>query len=249
MRRLAAAAAALVGLSASAVSAEPLVFAAASTARAMDEVIVASGIDATLSYGPSGTLARQIAAGAPADLFLSANPKWMAFLVDQEVVEPAAVETLLSNTLVLIVPAGAPPLDLDPSDLAAQLDGERFAMADPATAPVGAYGQAALETLGLWATVAPHHVPTRNTLITVATVDRGEAVVGLVYRSDARDVPGVVIGAELPPDAHPPITYPIAPLADGHDPEGAAHLMSFIRTAEAKAIFERHGFSILDPGS
>jgi molybdate transport system substrate-binding protein len=210
----------------------------------MDAVIAASGSDANLSYGPSGTLARQIAAGAPADLYLSVNPDWMAFLVDEGLVEATRVRTLLSNALVLIVPAGEPPVALERPALAARLEGERFAMADPATAPVGQYGRAALKTLGSWTLVAPRHAPTRNTLVTVATVGRGEAPLGLVYKSDALDVVGMAIGAEIPAEAHPPIAYPAARLDGGADPAGGARLMEFRASAEARAIFERHGFRL-----
>jgi molybdate transport system substrate-binding protein len=244
VRRVAAALAALLATGPAA--AEPLVFAAASTKRAMDDVIAASGVDATLSYGTSGTLARQIAAGAPADLYLSANPDWMAYLVEEGVVEAARVRTLLSNALVLIVPADGPPLALEADALAARLDGERFAMADPTTAPVGQYGRAALGALGLWELVGPRLAPTRNTLVTVATVGQGEAPVGLVYKSDALDVAAVAITAEIPADAHPPIAYPAAQLDGGGDPAGGERLMDFLVGAEARAIFERHGFRIAE---
>ena len=249
MRRVRRAAAVLaVWLLAAPVAAEPLVFAAASTKRAMDAVIAASGVEATLSYGPSGTLARQIAAGAPADLYLSANPDWMAYLVAEGVVDEAEVRTLLSNALVLIVPAGAPALTLETAALADRLDAERFAMADPATAPVGQYGRAALDSLGLWDVAGPRLVPTRNTLVTVATVGRGEAPVGLVYKSDALDVAAVAVAAEIPADSHPPIAYPAARLDAGDDPAGAARLMDFMLGAEARAIFEGHGFRVEDAG-
>jgi molybdate transport system substrate-binding protein len=248
VRRLAAAAALVASLAASPAAGEPLVFAAASTARAMDAVVAASGIEATLSYGPSGTLARQIAAGAPADLFLSANPDWMRFLVDEGIVDEADVRTLLSNALVLIVPAEEEPVALEEGALADRLDGERFAMADPATAPVGQYGQAALTALGLWPLVASHLAPTRNTLVTVATVGRAEAPLGLVYKSDALDVATVAVAAEIPADAHPPIAYPVARLEGGTDPKAAGELMTFLSSAEARAIFERHGFRVVDAG-
>ncbi|MFP4126379.1 MAG: molybdate ABC transporter substrate-binding protein [Alphaproteobacteria bacterium] len=249
MKRLRRALAALAALvAASPVAAEPLIFAAASTKRAMDAVIAASGVDATLSYGTSGTLARQIAAGAPADLYLAANPEWLAYLVEEGVVDAADVQPLLSNALVLIVPAGAPPLALTGDELDARLDGEHFAMADPATAPVGEYGRVALETLGLWEVVGPRLVPTRNTLVTVATVGAGEAPVGLVYRSDARDVARVAVAAEIPTDTHPRIAYPATTLAGGADPAGAARLMAFMTSADGRALFERHGFRVADAG-
>ena len=235
-------------LAATPAAAEPLVFAAASTARAMDAILAAWDGEATVSYGPSGTLARQIAAGAPADLFLSANPDWMRFLVEEGIVEAAAVRPLLSNALVLSVPAEAVPVALETEALAERLDGERFAMADPATAPVGQYGRAALEALELWALVAPHLVPTRNTLVTVATVGRGEAPLGLVYRSDALDVATVAVTAEIPAHAHPPITYPVARLDRGTAPDATADLLAFLTSPAGRAVFERHGFRVVDAG-
>jgi molybdate transport system substrate-binding protein len=172
----------------------------------------------------------------------------MAYLVAEGVVDEAEVRTLLSNALVLIVPAGAPPLAVEAEALAARLDGERFAMADPATAPVGQYGRAALGSLGLWDVVGPRLVPTRNTLVTVATVGQGEAPVGLVYKSDALDVAAVAIAAEIPADSHPPIAYPVTTLDGGADRAGAARLLDFMLRAEARAIFEGHGFRVEDAG-
>ncbi len=228
--------------------ADPMVFAAASTSRAVDAAIAASGIEAVTSYSASGTIARQIERGAPADLFISANPRWMAPLVERGIVDAGAVVPLMSNALVLIAAEGSPPVDLD-AGFSEQLATGTFAMADPEMAPVGRYGQEALETLGLWADVAPALVPTRNTLATVTAVQRGEADLGLTYASDIRDLVGVEIVAVLPPESHDPIQYLAAPLADGFDPDGAAALLAFLTTTEGQVILAEHGFLPIGAGS
>lgn len=221
-------------------SAEPLLMAAASTGRALDAALEESGLQAVTSYGASGILARQIEQGAPSDLFLSANPRWMAHLVDAGLVEAEQVTVLMSNRLVLIAPTGAGALA--PEDIGDRLEDERFVIADPASAPVGAYGKAALETLGLWDSVAPQLVPVRNTIATVAAVASGEAALGLVYASDAAGVPGVDVVWSVPEESHPEIRYLLAPVAQGDDPAGAADLLAYLTSPEGQAVLARHGF-------
>lgn len=231
---------------ASPVGAQPMLLAAASTGKALDAALADSGTAAFTSYGASGLLARQIVQGAPADVFLSANPKWMAYLVDAGLVDADAVVTLMSNRLVLIAPDGAGAFT--PEDLAARLDGENFAMADPQTAPVGAYGQAALENLGLWGAVGPALVPMRNTLATVAAVASGEAPLGLVYASDAAGQEGVEVVWTIPDESHPPIRYLIAPVAQGDDPEGGTQMIAFLTGASGGTVLARFGFLPLAGG-
>lgn len=227
---------------ATAAHAEPMVFAAASTGRALDAAIAESGLDALVSYGASGTIARQIEQGAPADLFLSANPKWMAHLAEEGLVDAIKVVPLMSNRLVLIAPAGAMPLALEAEAIEDRLAGENFVMADFQVAPVGRYGHTALVTLGLWNTVTPSYVPTRNTVATVAAVAQGEAALGLVYATDAKGVEGVEIVADIPASAHDPIRYLIAPIPEGEDPDGAATLLDFLLSDAGQAILSRFGF-------
>ncbi|MCR8547448.1 molybdate ABC transporter substrate-binding protein [Salipiger sp. P9] len=226
---------------------EPMLLAAASTRDAIDAGLAESGIAALTSYGASGVLARQIEQGAPADLFISANPKWMQHLVDLGLIEKDAVSVLMSNRLVLIAPEGSG--DLAPDGIAARLDGENFVMADPQTAPVGSYGKTALETLGLWSAIESHFVPTRNTLATVAAVAQGEAALGLVYASDAAGQPGVRVVWTVPADSHPPIRYLIAPLAQGDDPEGATELLDFLLGAGGRVVLTGKGFLPVAEGS
>lgn len=220
--------------------AQPTVLAAASTSRALDAAISQSGISAVASFGASGVLARQIEQGAPADLYLSANPKWMQYLVEAGVVDPDHVSVLMSNRLVMIAPDGAAPFMAE--HLAERLEGENFVMADPDSAPVGSYGQAALQSLGLWDAVAPHFVPVRNTTASVAAVARGEAALGLVYASDAAGVPGVTVVWDIPAESHPPIHYLIAPVAQGSDPDAAAELRDFLLSPEGSAVLATYGF-------
>lgn len=228
---------------------EATIFAAASTGRALDAVIEAYPGEAVVSYASSGTLARQIEQGAPADLFLSANPKWMTYLVEGGSVAPDAVRTYLSNTLVLIAPEGAAPLTLEAAMLSQRLDGERIAMADPEHAPVGQYGKAALGHLGLWQVAGPALARTQTTTAAVAMVARGEAVLGLTYRTDAEGVDGVQVLVPLPEDSHPPIRYPLAPILHGPEPEAAEALLDFLLSEEAHSIFVRYGFVVAGGGN
>lgn len=237
----------IVALLPMASAADPMLLAAASTGAALNEGIAESGLAAIPSYGASGTLARQIEQGAPADLYISANPKWMEYLVGLGLVAPEDVSVLMSNSLVLIAPEGAAPLD--PATLDVRLTGESFAMADPKVAPVGSYGVAALQSLGLWDAVAGRLVPTRNTTATVAAVAQGEAALGLVYASDAAGVAGVEVVWQVPRDSHPPIRYLVAPLAQGDDPEGAAALLDYLMSDAGQAALARHGFLPMREGS
>jgi len=240
-----AALAPVLALLASVATAEPVVMAAASTNRALSAAITQSGVEAITSYAASGVLARQIEQGAPADIFVSANPKWMAHLTASGVIEDAAVRTLMSNSLVLIAPVNAPSWTDAPVE--ARLKGELFAMADPGVAPLGAYGQAALETLGMWTVLERHLVPMQNTLATVAAVSTGEAALGLVYASDAVGQPVQVLWS-IPQESHPTIRYLIAPVAQGDDPEAASTLLAYLDSDAGRAVLAANGFVVKDPG-
>lgn len=227
--------------------AEPMLLAAASTGKAMDAALAEDHMAALTSYGASGMLARQIEQGAPADVFLSANPKWMTYLTDAGLIKAEDVVVLMSNRLVLIAPSGADPFD--PEGFAAHLEGENFVMADPATAPVGAYGQAALESLGLWGDASSSFVPMRNTLATVAAVASGEAALGLVYASDAAGVAGVDVVWTIPEDSHPPIRYLIAPVAQGADPAAGADMIAYLSSPAGGKVLAQYGFLPVSEGN
>ncbi|WP_095590445.1 molybdate ABC transporter substrate-binding protein [Actibacterium ureilyticum] len=233
----------LAALGLSAARAEPVVFAAASTRAALSAAIAECGCGGVVSYGASGTIARQIAQGAPADIFLSANPRWMAHLVDAGLIDAQTVQVLASNRLVLIAPQGHAETALTAADLTRALDGGFFAVADPDIAPVGQYGRAALQALDLWAAVEPSLLPTRNTIATVAAVRSGAAALGLVYRSDTIGADGVTVAAAIPADSHPAVQYLIAPVAQGRDPGAAAELLSCLVGPAGQARFAAFGFA------
>ena len=220
-----------------------LIFAAASLKTALDEV-VAREIDpaVTISYAGSSSLARQIAQGAPADIFISANPDWMDVLEADGLIDQASRRDLLSNRLVLIGPAGADPLSLsDPANLTDRLQDGPLAMALVEAVPVGIYGTAALQSLGLWAAVKDHVAQTDNVRAALRLVSSGEAPLGVVYATDAAADPSVTVLAIFPENSHPPILYPVARLA-GADRAEVASVLALLTGPKACLIFDQHGF-------
>lgn len=231
---------------------EPLVFAAASLKNALDEVIVPfqdeHDIVVRVSYSSSGTLARQIENGAPAQLFISANPLWMDYLQQRDLIDANTRIDLLGNNLVLIsADSSIATVEITPDfDLAALLGDQRLAIGDPGHVPAGIYAKAALENLDLWQSVAGNIAQADNVRTTLALVARQEAPLGIVYGSDALVESSVHVLAEFPPDSHPPIVYPAALIAGYSGHTEAVALLTFLQSAEAGAIFSRYGFRRLD---
>lgn len=251
VRRLAGLATVFLVLGGSPVrAAQPVtIFAAASTMEALDAVArayEAGGRGAVrLVFAASSTLALQIARGAPADLFLSANTAWMDDLERRGAIEPRTRIDLLGNTLVLIVPRDS-PLDLEIAPgfaLAAALSERRLAMGDPAHVPAGIYAKAALERLGVWSRVAGRVAFLGNVRAALTLVDRGEVAAGIVYASDARVAPRVRVVGAFPANSHPPIVFPLAVVAGRRDPEVMA-LYAYLRGPEARALFQARGFAV-----
>jgi len=229
-------------------------FAAASTTDAVNEIAEAYAAATGGSIRPvmasSSTLARQIAQGAPADLFLSANVSWMDHLAGQQAIVAESRVALLSNRLVLVAPADSPlRLRLSPDlDLGALLGDGRLAVGDPAHVPAGIYARQALEALGLWAQVEGKLAQAANVRAALALVDRGEAAAGIVYETDAAISPRVRIVDAFPADATPQITYPLAIVA-GHDTDAVRRAYDFLKGEQAAAIFRKHGFTRAGAGS
>jgi molybdate transport system substrate-binding protein len=223
------------------------VFAAASLQEALDELArrfeKSRGKKIVVSYAGSSMLARQIERGAPADLFISADLDWMDYLAGKRLIRPESRATLLTNSLVLIAPAGsALKLGIAPGfGLARALGSGRLAMADTDYVPAGKYGRAALEALGVWQSVAARVVRGENVRAALAFVARGEAPLGIVYRTDALAEPRVRIVAEFPQSLHPAIVYPAA-LVTGRNSPDAAEFLRYLQSPEARAIWQRHGF-------
>jgi molybdate transport system substrate-binding protein len=223
------------------------VFAAASLKEAMDEqgrrFESGTGNKVVVSYGASNALAKQIEAGAPADLFISADRDWMDYLDQRRLVAPNARFDLLRNTLVLIAPSPSQAaLSIGPNfGLAAALGSERLAMANPDSVPAGRYGKSALEKLGVWTSVEKKIARTENVRAALALVSRGEAVFGIVYRTDALADKGVRIVDTFPPGSYPPIVYPAALLTTSKSTSARA-LLDYLRSAPARPVWEKHGF-------
>ncbi len=231
-------------------NAEVVVFAAASLKNALDAVAAGfqreTGKRVAVSYAASSALARQIAQGAPADIFISADRNWMDYLESRGHIRPGTRVDLLANRLVVIAPAGrAAPLSLQPGALAAALDGGRLAMASVATVPAGKYGKAALEHLGLWEEVKGRLAEAENVRAALTFVSRGEAPLGIVYETDARADPQVSVVARFPAQSHPPIVYSVA-LTDTARTADASRFLAALRAPAAAAVFAREGFSTLD---
>ena len=233
-----------------ALAGDVLVFAAASLRGAMDQVAEAwqaeTGHSVTLSYAGSSALARQILAGAPADIFVSAAPVWMDVIDAQGLSVAGSRVDILGNTLVLIAHGAVATVPLDADfDLLARLGDGRLAMALVDAVPAGQYGKAALQTLGLWEAVAPQVAQADNVRAALALVAVGEAPLGIVYASDAAAEPRVSVLGIFAPGSHDVITYPAALLSEADDPAAAAFLQA-LQQPDAQAIFAAQGFVILD---
>jgi len=234
-------------------SGDVLVFAAASLKTALDAVAAQwtkeTGKKATISYAASSALAKQIEHGAPAQMFISADLDWMDYLAAKSLIRPNTRSNLLGNRIVLIAPKDkAQPVEIKPGfDLAAILGDGRLAMANVASVPAGKYGKAALENLGVWASVANKTAQAENVRAALLLVSRGEAPAGIVYQTDAAAEPNVKIIGTFPEDTHPPIIYPIALTASATHPDAAAFL-AYIKSDKAKPLFQAQGFTVLGQG-
>jgi molybdate transport system substrate-binding protein len=225
------------------------VFAAASLKEAMDNQAklfeASTGNKVIVSYGASNTLAKQIEAGAPADIFISADLDWMDYLEQRHLIAPNTRFDLLRNTLVLIAPlSSSSTLRIGPNfGLAAALGREKLAMANPDSVPAGKYGKSALEKLGVWTSVDKQVVRAENVRAALALVSRGEAAFGIVYTTDAMADKGVQLVDTFPPDSYPPIIYPAAVLA-ANKSSLARPLLDYLRSAPARSVWEKYGFGL-----
>lgn len=226
-----------------------VVFAAASLTEAADEIAVragtATGIRVRTSVAASSTLAAQIAAGAPADVFLSADAAWMDDLAARGLVARDTRRDPITNRLVLVARSDAPVPPGDPLARAALLEAlgphGRLAVGDPDHVPAGHYAQAALEHLGLWAALAPRLARAQDVRAALVLVERGEAPLGVVYATDAAISDAVRVVATFPPESHPPITYAFAIVA-GRDRPAVRAVYDWITGPAGLAVLARHGF-------
>ncbi len=229
---------------------EVTMFAAASLTDAMKDISVkwaaAGHQPLRLSFGSSSTLARQIEQGAPANVFASADEKWMDFLAEKKLIVPETRKALLGNALVLVVAADKPQhVTINAGyDLAALLGANgRLATGDPAHVPVGIYAEQALKKLGQWDKISPRLARTEDVRAALLLVERGEAPAGIVYATDAAASKAVMVAGTFPESSHDPVSYPFAVTKSGDNAEARA-LLTFLAGPEARAVFVQRGFKV-----
>ena len=224
----------------------PLVLAAASLQESMNAAADAWARRGhprpVVSFAASSALARQIIAGAPADLFASADREWMDAVARAGLVAPATRSDWLGNRLVIVAPAGTRGTIAMRAPALVRALGGALAMTDPAAVPAGRYGRAALERLGAWRALSPRVVAAENVRAALALVERGAAPYGIVYATDARASARVRVAGVFPAASHPAIVYPLARLRRSTNPE-AEGFRRFLVSPAGKAIFARHGFA------
>jgi molybdate transport system substrate-binding protein len=228
--------------------ADVLVFAAASLKEVVDaaaaEFAASGGERVVAAYAASSALAKQIDNGAPADLFISADHEWMDYLAARRLINSSSRTNLAGNHLVLVAPAASgvvatigPGFPID-----ALLGRGRLAIADPDHVPAGRYARAALTRLGVWSSIERRLAPAENVRAALTFVARGEAPLGIVYRTDALADKAVRIVDTFPPGSHPPIHYPAALVASTSKPSAAVFL-DYLKSAKGQATFARFGFT------
>jgi molybdate transport system substrate-binding protein len=227
-----------------------IIFAAASMKNALDDISAGftkqTGIKTVASYAASSALAKQIEAGAPADVFASADLEWMDYVDGKKLIKDNTRVNLLGNRLVLIAPKDSKIGNVTIGqgfDLAKLAGNEKITTGDVRAVPVGKYAKAALERLGAWKAAESRFAMAENVRAALALVARGEAAFGIVYETDAKVEPGVKIIGMFPPDSHPAIVYPVALTATAKP--GAAQYLNLMRSQAAKAVFEKYGFTFL----
>ena len=226
--------------------AEVTVFAAASLTAAAGEIFEDEGqTEVSLSFAASSVLARQIDAGAPADLFLSANRAWMDFLEQRGRIDTATRVDLLANRLAVVAPAGS-GLDVEIAgdfDFPGSFAG-RLALGDPDHVPAGTYAKQALVRLGWWSRLEPRLAPAPDVRGALVFVERGACSAGIVYATDAAASDRVEVAAEIPDSLHEPILYPAAAVAGRDSPQVRAAMARLLSPAAGR-IFRDHGFTVL----
>jgi molybdate transport system substrate-binding protein len=235
----------LAALGVSAAAEEVNLFAAASLTEAVREIAQdfekGTGHKVVLNVGGSNDLARQISAGAPADVFFSADRAQMRALQESGLVRAEDRVDVLSNALVAVVPATSTARIGTAGDL---LTVGRLALADPEAVPAGVYARTWLASLGLWPQLKYRVVPTLNVRAALAAVESENADAALVYRTDAAISKRVKVAFEVPRDQGPAIVYPLAPIAASRKPATAA-LVAYLTSAPARDVYRRYGFIVL----
>lgn len=223
------------------------IYAAASLTNAINELDTLyeqkNKLEVKTSYAGSSTLAKQIEAGAPADVFISADVQWMDYLQNKQLVASTDRINLLGNRLVMITPKDHPvKLKIDQKfDPSTVLQG-KLCTGDTKSVPVGKYAKQALTSLGWWDKVEPRLVETEDVRAALNFVARGECQVGIVYATDAAISKDVVVAGVFPENTHPPIIYPVGLTKKNAE---SIKFYKFLQSGQAKTVFKKYGFSVL----
>ena len=221
------------------------VFAAASLTDSLKEIAAdygkISGDKIIFNFGASSMLARQIEAGAPADIFFSADEAQMSGLAKKGLIDPATRKSVLGNSLVVVIPNGSALQIKSSSDLT-NAGVKQIALADPKAVPAGVYARAWLEKLQLWQAIEPKVIPTENVRAALAAVASGNVDAGVVYKTDAAISKNVKIAYEVPRADGPDISYPTALIKDSKQPDAAKKFLDYLSSKEAGQVFQRFGF-------
>ena len=249
MRNISLTAALITALALPALAEEVSVFAAASMKTALDEVAAkfeaATGSDVVISYAGSNLLAKQVIDGAPADIFISAAVGWMDEVEKAGQIADGSRRDLLGNTLVLVAHDDVPAQNISAAtDLKGMIGDGKLAMAMVDSVPAGQYGKESLTSLGLWGKVESHVAQADNVRAALKLVARGEAPLGIVYKTDAASDPNVRIVGAFPDGTHPPIIYPMALLTSSNNPDAQA-VVDYLKAPAARPFFEKQGFTVL----
>ena len=228
-------------------AAEVYVSAAASLADVLKEIAITyegeSGDQLVFNFAASSVLARQIEEGAPADLIVSADEAKLDALEKKGLLLPGTRKAILSNTLVVVVPADSAANIKSAKDLAGP-DIKKIAVGEPSSVPAGIYAKEYLEKLGLWQELTDKIVPVENVRAALAAVESGNVEAGIVYKTDAMISTKVKVAFEVPASEGPVISYPLAVIKDAKAPDAAKKLAAYLDSGPAKAVFEKYGFIV-----
>jgi molybdate transport system substrate-binding protein len=226
------------------------IYAAASLTDALNDIDAAyqkkTGIEVKASFASSSTLAKQIEQGAPAQVFASADTKWMDYLDKKNLIDDSSKKNLLGNALVVIAPSDSV---VGPQAISASFDWAKFlgadgklAVGDPDHVPAGIYAKESLTNLGAWNSLQVHLARADDVRGALAFVERGEAPLGIVYVTDARISKKAKIVGVFPASSHSPIVYPFAIVKGAGSPAVAAYF-GYLTGPEAASVFRRYGFA------
>jgi len=228
---------------------EVTVFAAASLTDSLKEIGAAyektSGDKIIFNFGASSTLARQIEAGAPADIFFSADEAKMDGLAAKELIDAGTRKSRLGNALVVVVPNDS-ALEIKSAGNLTNDSIKKIAFADPKAVPAGVYGRAWLTNMQVWAAIEPKVIPTENVRAALAAVESGNVEAGVVFKTDAGISKKVKVAYEVPAKDAPKISYPMALVKDSKQADAAKKFLDYLAAEEAGQVFQRFGFILLE---